>query len=407
MAPPVTLRTPQKNAGAPPTAREVAVRIKGVRKAFGDTPALEHIDLDVYEGEFLSLLGPSGCGKTTLLRIIAGFEEPDVGTVQIGGRDALPLPPHKRPVNTVFQSYALFPHMNVLDNILFGLKMSRAPKREALSRAQGVMAMVDIEGLGGRKPHQLSGGQRQRVALARALVNAPKVLLLDEPLGALDVQLRKQLQLELCGLQRRVGITFIYVTHDQEEALVMSDRIAVMRAGLIDQLGPVSEMYERPKTRYAATFLGNSNLLEGSVRRVSEGIITVDTPHGPVLSSVMNSAMNSAMNSGTGPSGQVTLSIRPEKIDLVRDPVSHAAVSHAAVSHPVSPFASPLGKANVLRGVVKERVYSGAATHYLIGVGEQVMSAYVMNKAQEDEVFEVGEALSLVIPYSSVVPLDD
>ncbi len=404
----MTLGAPQKNAGAPSAAREVAVRIDGVRKSFGDTPALEHIDLDVYEGEFLSLLGPSGCGKTTLLRIIAGFEEPDVGTVQIGGRDALPLPPHKRPVNTVFQSYALFPHMNVLDNVLFGLKMSRVPRREALSRAQSVMAMVDIEGLAARKPHQLSGGQRQRVALARALVNEPKVLLLDEPLGALDVQLRKQLQLELCGLQRRVGITFIYVTHDQEEALVMSDRIAVMRAGLIDQLGAVSDMYERPKTRYAATFLGNSNLLEGSVRRVSEGIITVDTPHGPVLSSVMNSAMNG----GTGPSGQVTLSIRPEKIDLVRDPVSHAAVSHAAVSHaavshPVSPFASPLGKANVLRGVVKERVYSGAASHYLIGVGEQVMSAYVMNKAKEDEVFEVGEALSLVIPYSSVVPLDD
>lgn len=359
--------------------RQVAVRIRNLRKTFDEQEALKQIDLDIYEGEFLSLLGPSGCGKTTLLRIIAGFEQPDQGEVSIGGIDALPLPPHKRPVNTVFQSYALFPHMTVLDNVLFGLKMAKVPRQEALKRALRVMAMVEIESFTKRKPHQLSGGQKQRVALARAIVNEPKVLLLDEPLGALDLKLRKQLQVELMQLQRRVGITFIYVTHDQEEALVMSDRIAVMQTGLIDQLGSVEEVYERPQTRYVATFLGSSNLIDGVVRRYQDGVASIDTALGELRSSIGSYTPNSP----------VTLAVRPEKIYVKSD-------------------ASAYYLENVLEGVVEDIIYTGVENQYLIRVKDRTFAAYVMNKAlTEHEAFNIGNQVKLIIPTQSVVPLND
>ena len=227
---------------------------------------MDDLSLDIEEGEFFSMLGPSGCGKTTTLRMIGGFEEPTYGTVYLGGRDVTDLPPYKRDVNTVFQSYALFPHLNVYENVAFGLRRKKVDKGEIETRGSSdAMKLVDLIGFEKRKPPQMSGGQQQRVALARALVNHPKVLLLDEPLGALDLKLRKQMQLELKRIQQEVGITFIYVTHDQEEAMTMSDRLAVMRHGKIEQIGPPEEVYETPATEFVAGFLGASNLLEGEL----------------------------------------------------------------------------------------------------------------------------------------------
>ena len=231
------------------TDRTPIVRLSGVTKDFGKSEVLKNIDLDVYEGEFLTLLGPSGCGKTTTLRIIAGFESPSQGCVYLEQADVTALPPYKRNVNTVFQSYALFPHMNVFDNVAFGLVEKKVPKPEIKQRVEKMLELVQLKNFGRRKPHQMSGGQRQRVAIARALVNNPKVLLLDEPLGALDLKLRKQMQMELKHLQQKLGITFVYVTHDQEEALTMSDRIAVMNNGSIEQIGTARAIYERPKTK--------------------------------------------------------------------------------------------------------------------------------------------------------------
>ena len=250
-----------------------AVELDHVVRRFGQVQALSAVSLSVGSGEFFSLLGPSGCGKTTVLRLIAGLDLPDEGTVRIDGADMRGVPAHKRPVNTVFQSYALFPHMSVFNNVVFGLRMNRIPPADLLSRARRVMDMVEIAPLADRRPAQLSGGQKQRVALARAIINEPRVLLLDEPLGALDLQLRKQLRAELHGLQRRLGITFIYVTHDQEEALTMSDRIAVMNLGRIEQVGDPKELYERPRTRFTAQFLGACNLLEGNVQSRGESFV--------------------------------------------------------------------------------------------------------------------------------------
>jgi ABC-type Fe3+/spermidine/putrescine transport system ATPase subunit len=241
---------------------ELSVGLRGVTKAFEGVVAVDDVDLDVRDGEFLSLLGPSGCGKTTTLRLIAGFERPDAGEIFIGGEDVAGLPPYKRDVNTVFQSYALFPHLNVLDNVGYGLKQRGLHKGAREKRARDALELVRLVQLERRKPKQLSGGQQQRVALARALVMEPKVLLLDEPLGALDLKVRKQLQIELKRIQERVGITFVYVTHDQEEALVMSDRVAVMQEGKIVQLGPPREIYDRPTTRFVADFIGDTNFIQ-------------------------------------------------------------------------------------------------------------------------------------------------
>jgi putative spermidine/putrescine transport system ATP-binding protein len=239
----------------------VIVSIKGLSRSFGDVRAVAGVDLDIHEGEFITLLGPSGSGKTTVLRMIAGFEKPDSGTIELSGKDVSQLPPYERDVNTVFQDYALFPHMNVVSNIEYGLKVKGVAKQECTSRALEALRQVRLEGYGERKPSQLSGGQRQRVALARALVNRPSVLLLDEPLGALDLKLREQMQIELKELQRAVGITFIFVTHDQEEALTMSDRIAVFNNGKIEQLGTPREIYGNPISAFVSEFVGQTNKL--------------------------------------------------------------------------------------------------------------------------------------------------
>jgi putative spermidine/putrescine transport system ATP-binding protein len=239
-----------------------AIRLTGLRKSYGDTLAVAGVDLDIGAGEFFTMLGPSGSGKTTLLRIIAGFERPDAGQVTLHGNDVTEVPPYHRDVNTVFQDYALFPHMSVQQNVEYGLRIRRVGRGSRRSRAEEALHLVGLAGFGKRKTHELSGGQRQRVALARAIVNEPKVLLLDEPLGALDLKLRQGMQVELKRIQRDVGITFVYVTHDQEEALTMSDRIAVFNAGRIEQLGSPLEVYDRPATEFVAGFVGVSNLIE-------------------------------------------------------------------------------------------------------------------------------------------------
>jgi spermidine/putrescine ABC transporter ATP-binding subunit len=249
------------------------VVLRDVTKRFGDLVAVDAIDLEVHPGEFLALLGPSGCGKTTTLRMIAGFDEPTAGEIEIGGRSAVGVPPDKRNVNTVFQQYALFPHMSVLDNVAYGLKQRKVGKAERYRQAAEVLELVRLTGRDQAKPAQLSGGMQQRVALARALVMNPKVLLLDEPLGALDLKLRKAMQVELKRIQRDVGITFIVVTHDQEEAMAMADRIAVMDAGHIDQLAPPSEIYDRPATPFVADFIGDMNHLEGTLEREGDALV--------------------------------------------------------------------------------------------------------------------------------------
>ena len=243
------------------------IRLRGLRKRFGDVAAVDGIDLDIARGEFFTMLGPSGSGKTTTLRMIAGFELPDEGSIELSGEDVSKLPPYDRPVNTVFQDYALFPHMTVQQNVEYGLMVRKMPKAERRARAEEALGMIQLEGFGARKPSQLSGGQRQRVALARAIVNRPKVLLLDEPLGALDLKLRQEMQIELKRIQGEVGITFVYVTHDQEEALTMSDRIAVFNKGRIEQLGPPADVYEHPQSEFIAGFVGVSNVIERDGRR--------------------------------------------------------------------------------------------------------------------------------------------
>ncbi len=305
----------------------VAVRFEGVIKRFGDFTAVAGIDLEVREGEFFSMLGPSGSGKTTCLRMIAGFEQPTEGRVLLDGDDVADLPPYEREVNTVFQDYALFPHMTVRENVEYGLRVKKVPKAERRERALDALKMVRLEGFEDRKPAALSGGQRQRVALARALVMRPRVLLLDEPLGALDLKLRQAMQVELKDIQRRVGLTFIYVTHDQEEALTMSDRLAVFSAGRIEQVGTPAEVYERPASGFVAGFVGVSNVLEGDAARAAIG-----RPN--------------------------AITIRPEKIHLSLEPVDPAEDNDLAA------------------GEVTKVVYLGAFTRYVValdGGGELVV----------------------------------
>ncbi len=250
-----------------PEASAPDISVKGLTKRYGEVIAVDAIDLDIPAGEFFTMLGPSGSGKTTTLRMIAGFETPDSGTIELAGEDVSRLPPYDRPVNTVFQDYALFPHMTVLQNVEYGLMVKKVKKGERGSRAADALEMIRLGAYGDRKPSQLSGGQRQRVALARAIVNRPKVLLLDEPLGALDLKLRQEMQIELKSIQREVGITFVYVTHDQEEALTMSDRLAVFNQGRIEQIGPPAEVYEHPQSEFIAGFVGVSNVIERDGRR--------------------------------------------------------------------------------------------------------------------------------------------
>ncbi len=254
------------------TSSAAAVEFSGVSRTFGDVKAVDKVSLSIHDGEFFSMLGPSGSGKTTCLRLIAGFEQPSAGSIRIHGKEAAGVPPYERDVNTVFQDYALFPHMDVRDNIAYGLMVKGVAKAERYARAREALEMVALDGYGARKPSQLSGGQRQRVALARALVNRPRVLLLDEPLGALDLKLREQMQVELKSLQRQLGITFVYVTHDQGEALSMSDRVAVFNQGRIEQVDTPRQLYMRPETRFVANFVGTSNVIDGDRARVLGGM---------------------------------------------------------------------------------------------------------------------------------------
>ena len=285
-----------------------SVELRGVTKRFGGAVAVDDVSLVVADGEFLTLLGPSGCGKTTSLRMIGGFEYPSSGSIFLGGRDVTALPPHRRPVNTVFQSYALFPHLSVARNVGYGLELAGVAKGERQRRVHDALEMVRLPGVGDRKPAALSGGQQQRVALARALVNRPKVLLLDEPLGALDLKLRKAMQLELKTLNREVGATFVYVTHDQEEALAMSDRIAVMRDGRILQLGTPEEVYERPMMRFVADFIGEMNVVDGRLLDAHEGTARIEIAGAGVV------RVRSA--TGVAAGSAVALGVRPARVSV-------------------------------------------------------------------------------------------
>jgi spermidine/putrescine transport system ATP-binding protein len=339
---------------------EIDVRLERVSKIFGDVAAVDDLSLDIAEGEFFSLLGPSGCGKTTTLRMIGGFEDPSLGTVYLGGRDVTDLPPYKRDVNTVFQSYALFPHLDVYENVAFGLKRKKVPKDEVAQRVKDAMRLVDLEGFEPRKPPQMSGGQQQRVALARALVNRPKVLLLDEPLGALDLKLRKQMQLELKRIQQEVGITFIYVTHDQEEAMTMSNRIAVMRHGRTEQLGEPEFVYENPATEFVAGFLGASNLLEGEIKETNDSSSTVLLANG-------GTALVPVARIPSDAGNQVKVGVRPEKITISRGDGS-----------------VPSGL-NGVTGTVSMATYIGVSHQYKVMTpGGSILTAYVQNLGAED-----------------------
>ena len=320
-----------------------AIELAGVVKEFqarGEVvTAVRGLNLAIVEGEFFSLLGPSGCGKTTTMRMIAGFEEPTQGAIKLHGSDVTGVPPNKRDVNMVFQSYALFPHMTVFENVAFGLRRKKAAKDEIARRVVEMLEIVDLGGRGERRPRELSGGQQQRVALARALVNKPRALLLDEPLGALDLKLRQAMQVELKRIQREVGITFVYVTHDQNEALTMSDRIAVMNDGAIEHLGTPRDIYEHPRTRFVAGFIGTSNLLSGTATQVDGGHAFIEvSPDERIVVPVGGG--------GLAPGSPLELTVRPEKIEISAS--------------------RPAGRGCVLRGKVTEVVYLGTSTNFSV-----------------------------------------
>jgi len=349
---------PAVAAGAAADPGVPAIGLDGVVKEFHSrgevVTAVRGIDLAIRTGEFFSMLGPSGCGKTTTMRMIAGFEEPTRGTVRLDGRDVTAAPPNKRDVNMVFQSYALFPHMSVFENVAFGLRRKNVPKDRITRQVGEMLEIVDLAGREQRRPRELSGGQQQRVALARALVNHPKALLLDEPLGALDLKLRQAMQVELKRIQREVGITFVYVTHDQNEALTMSDRIAVMNDGVIEQLGPPREIYEHPSTRFVAGFIGTSNLLTGTLARVSGG-------RGVIEVSPAERIIVPAGPSGLAEGQEIELTVRPEKIELATDPAGPG--DPPGPGGPAGP-GEPAGCA--LRGTVTEVVYLGTSTSFSV-----------------------------------------
>jgi spermidine/putrescine transport system ATP-binding protein len=353
-----------------------AVSIEGVRKAYGDVVAVDGVSLAVEPGEFLTLLGPSGCGKTTLLRLLAGFERPDEGCLLISGRDVAGVPPHERPVNTVFQHYALFPHRTVAGNVAFGLEARGLPRTEIDERVARALGTVRLDGLGDRGIAQLSGGQKQRVALARAVVLEPEVLLLDEPMGALDLKLRKEMQVEVKNLQERLRTTFVFVTHDQEEALIMSDRIAVMSHGRIEQLDRTEVLYERPRTRFAAEFLGVKNIFEATVAGASDGHVTLHTARGLELR---------ALDGGAYAPGTVAcIGIRPERLRL------DAGTSDGDT---------------VFEGTLDDEIYLGDRTDWRVRVGEEVVT--VAEPASRVRERRRGDPVRVSVPPGAVLRLDD
>jgi spermidine/putrescine transport system ATP-binding protein len=339
-----------------PAATVADVRLEHLTKRFDEVAAVDDLSLDIERGSFFALLGPSGCGKTTTLRMIGGFEEPTSGTILLGDEDVTRLPPYKRAVNTVFQSYALFPHLSITENVAFGLRRRGVKGEQLRGRIETMLELVQLAGLGERKPRQLSGGQQQRVALARALVTNPQVLLLDEPLGALDLKLRKEMQLFLKALQHDLGVTFVHVTHDQEEAMTMADRIAVMRAGKIEQLGTPSELYERPRTAFVAGFLGVSNLLRGVV--AGAGLVRIDGG--------MEVRVGAAELPPEG--SRVAIGVRPEQLRLHGD------------------------GANRVAGTVVERAYTGVATQYAVDTAAGKLIVFVQAAGAQVE----GDAVDVV-----------
>jgi putrescine transport system ATP-binding protein len=339
---------PWEDPGAKPY-----ISFQNVTKRFGTFTAVENLSLDVYEREFFSLLGPSGCGKTTLLRMLAGFEEPTEGELYLDGQPLKGVPPHKRPVNMMFQSYALFPHMSVADNIAFGLKQDGMEKAAQDERVEQMLKLVKLEEFARRKPHQLSGGQRQRVALARAVAKRPKLLILDEPLGALDKKLREETQFELMDLQQELGLTFMIVTHDQEEAMTMSDRIAVMDKGIIVQTGTPAEIYEAPNSRYVADFIGSVNMLEGRVESADDGHVVLDGPDGKITGALRGAPIDKDTTAW--------FAIRPEKIEISRT--------------------KPEGSVNALEGEVWDIAYLGDMTVLNVRLGSgAVVQAAMLNR---------------------------
>jgi spermidine/putrescine transport system ATP-binding protein len=335
------------------------VRLERLTKRFDDVVAVDGISLEIPRGSFFALLGPSGCGKTTTLRMIGGFEEPTDGLIHLGDRVVNALPPYKRDVNTVFQSYALFPHLSIFENVAFGLRRKKVGRAELARRVEEMLELVELGGLGKRKPRQLSGGQQQRVALARALVCRPRVLLLDEPLGALDLKLRKQMQLFLKRLQHEVGITFVHVTHDQEEAMTMADAIAVMNGGHIEQLGAPDDLYEHPRTAFVAGFLGVSNLLSGAA--AGDDLVRLDD----------GTAIRVAPGALAGRSGRVAVGVRPEKIRLGGEDV------------------------NAIDGRVGERAYIGVSTQYVVETPQGAITVYVQNTEPGAQAAMPGDSVTI------------
>ena len=367
------------------------LEIQNVSRRFGDFTAVDQVSIAIEAGEFFTLLGPSGCGKTTLLRMIAGFDLPDDGRILLNGEDLADRPPEQRPVRTVFQSYALFPHMTVEGNIAFPLQMAKTPTAEVPAKVQAALEDVRLIGFGKRYPHELSGGQKQRVAIGRALVTHPAVLLLDEPLAALDAKLREEMQIELINLQKEVGITFVYVTHDQTEALALSHRIAVMNKGRVEQLDQPSKIYSFPTSRFVADFIGKCNLLEGPVTASGNGIVTIDAEGlGPVR--VASSAAVTAGKSGA-------IALRPEKIRVA---TSTSAVGATIAEPDRRPEGKPDGRSdtesnNHFRGTVTDHLYLGDVTVYIVSTpqGCKLETLLANSGAGRTKFFEVGDAVEM------------
>ncbi|MCA9949487.1 MAG: ABC transporter ATP-binding protein [Anaerolineales bacterium] len=379
--------------------QRIDVELRNVTKQFGDVTAVDNIDLKIAHGEFFSLLGPSGCGKTTTLRMIAGFEQPTIGEIYIQDQQVAGIPAYKRPVNTVFQNYALFPHMTVWQNVAFGLEMKKVSKDELARRVDEALGLVQLGSMEQRKPKQLSGGQQQRVALARALVNHPQVLLLDEPLGALDLKLRKAMQLELKQIQSEVGITFIYVTHDQEEALTMSDRIAVMDQGEVQQIGSPRDIYEHPRNRFVADFIGETNFVAASVAALGE-YVTLDIDGVPVL----GVADGRPLTNGQA----VTLTVRPEKINLYpSNPEAIEKAFNLEKALEIGEDDSPIGRSSMrdqlniekngvlIDGRIREVIYIGTDTRYKVSLTDNASLVVRMQNygSRYDTQFNVDDAV--------------